>query len=40
MRAGYRALAAAEPARFAVIDAAPSPDAVAEAVWAVVGKRL
>ena len=40
VRAGYRALAAAEPARFAVIDAAPGPDAVAEAVWGVVAKKL
>ena len=40
VRAGYRALAAAEPTRFAVIDAAPGPDAVAEAVWGVVAKKL
>jgi len=40
VRAGYRALAAAEPARFAVIDAAPGPDAVAEVIWSVVSKRL
>ena len=40
VRAGYRALAAGEPTRFAVVDAAPAPDAVAEAVWGVVSKRL
>lgn len=40
LRAGYRDIAAAEPDRCIVIDAAASPDAVALAVWTVVERRL
>jgi dTMP kinase len=40
LRDAYRELAAREPDRCAVIDATGSPDAVADAVWAVVNARL
>jgi dTMP kinase len=40
VRAGYLVLAAAEPARWVVLDAAQGPDALAEAVWAAVRERL
>lgn len=40
LRQGFLELAKAEPQRMAVIDAAPAPDAVGEAVWAAVSKRL
>ena len=40
VRQGYLALAAAHPDRFAVVDAAPQPDQVAEAVWRAVAARL
>jgi dTMP kinase len=40
VRQGYQTLAAAEPGRFAVIDATGSPDAVAGAVWRAVASRL
>jgi dTMP kinase len=40
VRQGYLALAAACPERFAVIDAAPAPDAVARDVWQAVSARL
>jgi len=33
IREGYQALAARDPARFVVLDAARLPDAVAEAIW-------
>jgi dTMP kinase len=40
LREAYLELAAGEPQRCAVIDAAAAPDAVANAVWAVVNARL
>lgn len=40
VRAGYLALAAAEPQRIQVIDASASPEAVHEAVWERVASRL
>lgn len=40
LRAAFRALAEAEPDRCVLLDAAAPPDAVAEAVWAVVRTRL
>jgi dTMP kinase len=40
VRDGFCKLAAAEPERFAVVDAAVAPDAVAAAVWAAVSARL
>jgi dTMP kinase len=40
VRDGYLALAAAEPDRWAVLDAALPPDALEAAVWAVVAPRL
>lgn len=40
VRAGYHALIAAEPGRWAVIDAARPPDQVAESVWEAVRARL
>lgn len=40
LRAGFLALAAAEPTRVAVIDAAGDLDAIAEAVWRAVEARL
>ena len=40
LRAGYLALAAAEPARCVVVDAAASTEATAEAVWHAVATRL
>ena len=40
LREAYRELAAREPERCAVIDATAAPDAVADAVWAVVNARL
>jgi dTMP kinase len=40
LRAAFLDIARAEPDRFAVIDAAPAPDVVAEAVWAAVSGRL
>jgi dTMP kinase len=38
--AGYRALAAADPDGWVVVDGTPDPDAVAEAVWAAVTERV
>lgn len=40
LREGFRAIAAAEPARCAVIDATGSMDAVEAAVWAAISDRL
>lgn len=40
VRAGYLALASAEPARWVVLDARQPPDALADAVWAAVSARL
>ncbi len=40
VRDGFRSLATAEPERIAVVDAAASPDAVADAVWDAVSQRL
>ncbi len=40
VRAGYLALAAAEPQRWVVLDATLPPDALAERVWDVVRERL
>jgi dTMP kinase len=40
VRAGYLTLATAEPARWVVLDAAPAPDALANAVWAALAPRL
>jgi dTMP kinase len=40
LREAYLELAAREPERCAVIDASAAPDAVADAVWAVVNARL
>lgn len=40
LRSGFRAIAAAEPDRCALIDAARSPDVVEVAVWAAVAARL
>jgi dTMP kinase len=40
VRAGYLALAAAEPARWVVLDAAQEADALAEAIWAAVREHL
>jgi len=40
LREGYLALAAAEPARFAVVDASLEPDVVARAIVAAVNERL
>lgn len=40
VRRGYLKLAAAEPGRWVVLDARPEPDAVAEAVWHAVRRRL
>jgi len=40
LREAYLELAAREPERCAVIDATAAPDAVADAVWAVVNARL
>jgi dTMP kinase len=40
LREAYLELAAGEPERCAVIDAAAAPDVVADAVWAVVNARL
>jgi dTMP kinase len=40
LREGYRALAAAEPERCVVIDAAQGMEAVAEAIWRAVEARL
>ena len=40
LREAYLDLAAREPERCAVIDASAAPDAVADAVWAVVNARL
>jgi dTMP kinase len=37
---GYRALAAAEPQRWRVIDASRPPDAIASSIWAQVASRL
>lgn len=38
--AGYRALAAAEPSRFVVVDATVAADVLADAIWSVVIARL
>ena len=40
VRARYHALAAAEPDRFVVLDAALDPDALEALVWAAVGPRI
>ena len=40
LRAGFLAIAAAEPERCAVIDGAADPDAVEAAVWAAARARL
>lgn len=40
LRRGFLAVAAAEPERFAVVNASGSADAVTEAVWAAVAGRL
>lgn len=40
VQAQFRALAAAEPERWVVIDASASPDTIAESVWSEVAKRL
>ena len=40
VRAGFRALAAAEPERWTVLDARRSPETVAEAAWEAVSQRL
>ena len=40
IRAGYRALAAAEPARFVVVDAAQPPERVQQALRSAVASRL
>src|SRR6476659_539881 len=37
---GYRALAAKEPDRFIVIDAAQSPDAISDQIWQLLSARL
>ncbi len=40
VREGYRALAAAEPDRWVVLDASQPPEALAERIWDVVSERL
>ncbi len=40
IRAGFLALAAAEPARWRVLDSSRSPDVVQEEIWAVVQEKL
>lgn len=40
LRAGFLALAAAEPGRIVVIDGTPAPGLIADAVWAAVEARL
>ena len=40
VREGFLTLAAAEPTRFAIIDATAPQDAVAEAVWAILEQQL
>ncbi len=40
VRAGYLQLAAAEPRRWLILDAALPPDALEERIWAAVQKRL
>lgn len=40
VRAGYLALAAAEPVRWVVLDATQPPDALEDAVWAALAPRL
>jgi dTMP kinase len=40
LRAGYLALAEADPQRCIVIDATPAPDVIASAVWQAVSDRL
>lgn len=40
VQARFRALAAADPARWVVLDATADPDTIAEHVWAEVAKRL
>jgi dTMP kinase len=37
---GYRALAAADPGRWVVVDGTPGPDAVEAAVWAALARRV
>jgi dTMP kinase len=37
---GYRALAAADPTRWVVVDGTPGPDAVEAAVWAALSRRV
>ena len=40
IRAGFLALAAAEPSRWHVLDSSRPPDVVQEEIWAVVNERL
>lgn len=40
LRAGFLELAAADPARIVVVDGAPAPGQIAEAVWGAVAARL
>lgn len=40
VRDGFRALAAAEPSRWVIVDAAAPPEVVEEAIWAAVSRRL
>lgn len=40
VRGGFRALAAAEPDRFVVVDGSPPPDEVAATIWAAVEPHL
>ena len=40
LRAGYLAIAAAEPQRCVLVDGARSPDAIAAEIWAHVEQRL
>jgi dTMP kinase len=40
LRAGYLAIAAAEPTRVAVVDATPAPSVVSEAIWRLVDARF
>lgn len=40
VRAGYQAMAAAEPERVRLVDAAPDADVVAESIWEVVREKI
>ena len=40
LREGFLAIAAAEPGRFVVVDAAQDPEPIAAAIWTAVGHRL